>query len=397
MLLLNLLLLWLITGAVILLAVFRSELWACWKEPVLSRPVVIIESDDWGAGPGNQAAALEYVSAVLERFRDRDGRHPVMTLAMVLASADGQYIRNHGEYRSARISRETERALFETIDAGSQAGVFSTQLHGMEHFWPPALMSAASNVGSIGQWLERAPAAPVEDLPAALQTRWVDASALPARRIDAASIHRAATEEAKRFVHLFGSNPVVAVPPTFIWNDEVEKAWASAGVEVVMTPGRRYRSRDGEGAPSDADTPVRNGQPGHGGTVYLVRDIYFEPALGHSAGRAVDEASARTRLGRPALFETHRFNFLGDTRDRSLDELEQLLRQVLQRHPDTAFMSSAELARIIRERNPRWIEQNLSRRVHIWLGRIVELPRLRKLAWLTGWILPAGFLWRLTA
>ena len=47
------LLLW----AAVLLA-FATPLAARWREPVLRHPVLIIESDDWGAGPLQQADAL---------------------------------------------------------------------------------------------------------------------------------------------------------------------------------------------------------------------------------------------------------------------------------------------------------------------------------------------------
>ncbi len=51
------LLAWLLVNA-LLLAVYRRELWRLWREPVLRLPILIIESDDWGAGPLAQAVAL---------------------------------------------------------------------------------------------------------------------------------------------------------------------------------------------------------------------------------------------------------------------------------------------------------------------------------------------------
>ena len=85
-----------------LLYFFRREIFACWNEPVLSRPVMIIESDDWGPGPEEQAEVLEEITSLLESFSDCDGRHPVMTLGMVLATADGGSIDGHGQYQRKR-------------------------------------------------------------------------------------------------------------------------------------------------------------------------------------------------------------------------------------------------------------------------------------------------------
>src|SRR5512143_1501807 len=66
------------------LLAFAGPLAARWREPVLRSPVLIIESDDWGAGPLQQADALRCIAALLQRVRDRSGRQAVMTLGVVL-------------------------------------------------------------------------------------------------------------------------------------------------------------------------------------------------------------------------------------------------------------------------------------------------------------------------
>jgi hypothetical protein len=67
------LLAWLLLNAAII-AVYRRELWRLWREPVLRLPVLVIESDDWGAGPLAQADALRAIATVLERHRDAGTR-----------------------------------------------------------------------------------------------------------------------------------------------------------------------------------------------------------------------------------------------------------------------------------------------------------------------------------
>lgn len=69
----------LLVWAGVLLA-FAVPLAARWREPVLRQPVLIVESDDWGAGPLAQADALRRLAASLQRVRDRSGRPAVMTL-----------------------------------------------------------------------------------------------------------------------------------------------------------------------------------------------------------------------------------------------------------------------------------------------------------------------------
>jgi hypothetical protein len=393
------LVLWFVTTGVVMFFHARHGIIASWREPVLHRPVLIIESDDWGAGTVEQADALGEIAGLLASFTDSDRRRPVMTLAIVLATADGEKTISSGSYHRAYISRQSHGALLEAIHHGIEAGVFSLQLHGMEHFWPPALMMASKADHAVMAWLKDAPASLTEDLPSPLQSRWVDASVLPSRRLSAATVEQAAREEVVSFQDIFGSVPFVAVPPTFIWNQDVETAWAAAGVGVIVTPGARFESRDAKGRPADRKKLIYNGQAGKNNMVYLVRDVYFEPSLGHTASQARDALEAKTRLGRPALFETHRFNFLGsaEKRKQSLAELEGLLRMAVNAYPDLAFLSSGKLAVILKNRSPEWVDSRFRRRLHVCITRLGEIPRLRKLAWLTGWILPVGLLWRLTA
>ena len=311
MVLLEILLVWFATTGVLLFFYAWRGIVAAWREPVLKRPVLIIESDDWGAGPTEQATAIQQISRILEKFSDRDQRRPVMTLGMILAAADGEKTLSSGNYHRQQISSRTHGLLLEVINKGIEAGVFSIQLHGMEHYWPPVLLLASKTDKAVVDWLRHAPQHPTEELPSALQSRWIDASTLPSQRLDANAVEQAAREEVNTFQQIFGAIPSVAVPPTFIWTKDVENAWAAAGVAVVVTPGSRFETRDESGRPANKGQPIYNGQLTDKNLVYLVRDDYFEPSLGHTALQALGRLSAKTRLGRATLYETHRFNFLG--------------------------------------------------------------------------------------
>ena len=222
---------------------------ASWREPVLRRPVLIIESDDWGAGSVEQGRAISEIAGMLATFADSDGRRAVMTLGIVLATADGERTMASGRYQRALISKHTHGVLLDAIKSGIDRGVFSLQLHGMEHYWPSAVMVASKTDDAVMKWLKAAPASLTEDLPSPLQSRWVDASELPSRPLSRTAVQQAAREEVDIFQEIFRSIPFVAVPPTFIWNKDVENAWAAAGVKVIVTPGARFDARDGQGRP----------------------------------------------------------------------------------------------------------------------------------------------------
>jgi hypothetical protein len=379
------LILWLLASGAMIFLFVRREIIASWQEPVLRRPVLIIESDDWGTGPASQAAVLGEIARLLAGFSDCDGHPPVMTLGVVLATRQ-------------LISAQTHGPLLDAIRTGTDKGVFDVQLHGLEHFWPPALMASSESDESVRAWLDRAPDACTEELPSPLQSRWVDASVLPARTLNSTDVRQAVKDEVAGFLALFGRTPDVVVPPTFVWSAVVEQAWATAGIGVIVTPGRRNETRDESGSPAGAGDPVHNGQLGEKGIVYMVRDVYFEPSLGHTAAQAKEALALKVELGRPALFETHRFNFLGpdEEKHQSLEQVKDLLQGALTAWPSLSFLSTQELARVLKERDPEWVEQGLHRRLHVWISRLRVLPRLRKLAWLTGWIVPAGLIWKLT-
>ena len=344
-----------------------------WREPVLRHPVLIIESDDWGPGPPQDAGTLESIAAELEQHRDARGRCAVMTLGILLAVPDTKRMRDEQarDYARASLSAPQFEPILAAIRRGTAAGVFSPQLHGMEHYWPDALIEASRRVPAVREWLMQDAVPRHEDLPSELQSRWIDGANLPGRSLPLKAVKEAATAEASAFRELFGAAPTVAVPPTFVWSEPVEAAWCAAGVSVIVTPGRRYcgRNRDGKLV---ADTGrLHNGQTSGSGAMYVVRDDYFEPALGHRAAHGLRALAEKTALGRPALLEMHRFNFtrLATDREAALRELASLLAAARERYPNLRFMSTAELAAAIRRGDPELVETRFFVRLRGWWRR----------------------------
>jgi hypothetical protein len=385
--------LWLLTLWLLILLLFAGPVRAAWREPVLRHPVLIIESDDWGPGPVSHAQALRSLRDLLTAHRDMTGRPPVMTLGLILSLPDGEAIAasDFTAYRARLVTDPAYADILAALRAGIDAGVFVPQLHGMAHYWPPALMSAARDDPAVRDWLLAGPHQETEALPSPLQSRWVDGSVLPSRPIPAEKIHSAVAEEVALYRQVFGAAPEVVVPPTFVWTPEVEAAWAAHGVRALVTPGRPCIGRDAQGRPVCASTPIHNGQRGLGDIRYLVRDRYFEPARGHRAEQGLLALAGKTAQGRPCLLETHRFNFTGAGAEAALAELDALLRRVLAEHPTVRFISPAELAEHYRAPGVRPFAP-LGRRLAAWKARMQEVPRFARLARLTGleWAL-AGF------
>lgn len=372
------------------LAAFARPLAARWREPVLKYPVLAIESDDWGAGPLAQADLLARLVACLQRVRDAAGRPAVMTLGVVMEVPDGARIAANGgaRYHGMTLADPRFAEIRAALRTGIEAGVFVPQLHGQCHYWPDTVMAVAAREPAVRDWLASSEPAHTEALPSPVQSRWVDAASLPSKPLDDEAIRRAVAAEADAWRALFGEPPIVAVATTFVWTDAVEAAWRAAGVEAVITPGRRATCRDAQGQPACVDRTMLTGDVSSASQVYLVRDVYFEPVLGHGPQRLADGVAERARQGRACLAETHRFNFL-DAPDASLATLEAGLNAARARCADLRFLSPRELARAIRQNDPAWIETRFGFRVRAWRARLAEIPRFARAARLTGlgWML----------
>jgi hypothetical protein len=320
---------------------------------------------------------------VLSCYQDQSGRRPVMTLALVLAVPDGRAISRDGQYQRLLLDDPLFAPVRQAIERGRVAGVFGLQLHGLEHYWPAGLM--ASTDPAVRAWLTADTPGTTEKLPSHLQSRWVDASVLPSRPLDQSAIDAAVREEGALYQSLFGAPPRVAVPPTFVWTEGVERAWARAGVEFVVTPGLRSACRNAAGLPDCDSGLLHNNQPGLGVT-YLVRDDYFEPERGQRAERGLLALMNKWAQRRPCLLETHRSNFMADGASavRNLAEVDRLYALALGRHPDLRFVSTEELGRGLKEGKPAWVEQGFTARLMAWLERARALSSFWRAARVTG-------------
>jgi hypothetical protein len=388
--------------AVVVCAWLAVAVFACirhrslFREVVLRRPVLVFESDDWGPGPPEDALRLRDLTASATAHRDAANRPATITIGVVLSVADTPLVDMQSPSYS-RITLDSQRfhAVRNALLEGERRGVFSLQLHGGEHYWPDALLAAAASEKAVAQWLASPGPSRTESLPSHLQSRWIDASTLPSKPLESSMISHAADEEVRLFQRVFGRAPQVVVPPTFVWDQRVESAWARHGVKVVITPGCRTEGRDVAGNLQSASCRIYNGARSEDGLVYLVRDVYFEPALGHRAEDVVARIIDKTRLGRPALVEMHRFNFVDDIDKAraSVAEFELLLGRALEALPQLRFVSPGELAQAILRRDPALIETRWLGCLAIWLKRLWRERRLRWLAFTTGAVVPAVAAW----
>ena len=358
---------------------------ALWLEPVLRVPVLIFESDDWGAGPIEQAAVLRRLRALLGSYRDARGRHPVMTLGITLAAPHVREGTGASLHYARRFLDHPEQAtILGEIRAGIAEGVFAAQLHGMEHFMPELLCEEAAHDTAIRAWLLDGNRYS-ELLPDRLQSRWIDARRLPSSSHPDALLASAVAAEVDEFTRIFGAPPTVVVPPTFIWTRQVEAAWARHGVRLLVNCGTRFTGRDAEGRPLSDGSRLHNGDD-CSGLLSVVRDAYFEPAKGHSGKDVPDMLARYAACGRPLLLETHRNNFtaLNPAAERAFSELEQAIQLALARFPTLRFLSTAELGEAILARDPALLDVSFRGKSCAFIQRAVRHASFQRYARFTG-------------
>ena len=267
------------------------------------RPVILIQSDDWGRVGAPSVAViddlrsrhprigksawdfygleteedLQKLGDTLAALRDADGRSACMTANFIMANADLGRMRSDG-YKQLHLIDIADgfpppwtENLLSAYRLAITRGVFYPGLHGLTHFNIDALLDALTDTSSRG------------DLARDLTDRDVPylASLTPeynfalARRVPDERFmnedEQARWIEAgvRSFVQAFGFAPRTACAPGYRANSTTYRLWAKSGVETAQITG--------VGALLQLE-----------GVDLIQRNVFFEPVL--KEGNAVSDA-----------------------------------------------------------------------------------------------------------
>ena len=366
---------------------FAGKYYNNWKGWTTNRKILVLESDDWGsirmpsksifdecvrAGypvdkrPFEKFDHLEtyddlnLLREVLVSFSDSKGNHPVFTANVIMTNPDFDQIReSHFEryvselFTVSYIRNYQDERIFPLWEKGFSEGIFYPQYHGSEHF-------------NISRWLSHLRAGD-KSMHFAFDRKMVGVpnpenpelgnQLLIALASDSATDLQ---EKNDRFVEgydlfeqVFGYQSASFIAPVYTWNDELVERLASKGVYYIQ--GGRYQQ-----APDKQTGTIRSirhflGERTPMGQVYLIRNVFFEPAVSAEKdllGKTLDYINAAFRMGKPAIISTHRLNYMGgldiNNRERNLNLLGELIQVVRKKHPQLEFMNSAQLGDLIR-------------------------------------------------
>jgi len=336
------------------------------------RPLVLLQSDDWGRAGVRDREGFEQlrsagidlgqrpydfytletaddvaaVADLLKRHRDSAGRSACLEMNFVLANVDFQecvaddfrriHLRPLSDGLPGRWSRP---GLFESYAAGMHDGHFYPALHGSTHFCKrvaECVLAQQDDRAQLLRTLWKAETAYIYwRMPWIGYEYWNPEARRNERFLSLRCQDQVINEAVTLFKTLFRTSPLSACAPGYRANDDTHRAWARNGIRVAQ---------NGPGiAPPRIDRH---------GILQVTRTIDFEPATNSCFSlehcfRAAEECFSR---GIPAVISMHAVNFhssLKDFRSRTLRLLNEFLSVLEKKYPDLLYVHDADLWQIV--------------------------------------------------
>lgn len=356
-----------------------------------SRHIVVIESDDWGSVRMSSNEAfnellkkgvpvdtdhynindslesnddLEMIFDVLSHFKDKTGRHPVMTGVNVVANPLFNKIKENGfskyvyePYTETLKRYDNHDRVYNLWKKGITERYFVPIFHGREHlnaqFWMRALQR--NNASTLAAFEYGVTGIPRKGINGELVPNFQAAFMIDT--LDDLVYQRKVLQTGLAlFEELYGYKSKYFVPTNGWFNNSLEKELNLLGVRYINTAKKQCEPLGN----SQFKVNTRYiGDHNKYGQIYLTRNCFFEPA---STGFEVPysynwidnclaEIEMAFRWHKPATISSHRVNYIGylhpKNRERGLRQLSELLTRMLKQWPDIEFMTSTELGDMI--------------------------------------------------
>lgn len=337
------------------------------------RPIVVLQSDDWGRVGLRDHQGLEQLRAagialgerpydfytletcedlaalraLLKSHRDSIGRHPCLGMNFILANLDFDRILGDAANRIAMRALAdglpegwNRPGLFEAYREGIAEGVFSPALHGIMHFCLDAVGRTLDRTGERTELLHTLWHAGTPyihwRMPWIGYEYWDQEKAADEQFLPADRQLQLVGEAVGGFAKMFARLPRSACAPGYRANDATHRAWALHGIRVAQ---------NGPGAlvPPHIDRH---------GVLQVFRTVEFEPATDPvtSLESCLRQIQACFGEGIPAVVSVHAINFhstVKDFRGRTLPLLDELLTALEARHTDLLYLHDDDLYAVV--------------------------------------------------
>lgn len=375
---------------------FRQE-----SEPgfTFSRPLVAIQSDDWGRlglrdregydwlrARGIKLGEHPYdlysfetaddvaaIASMFSRHRDSSGRSPCMVMSFCTANLDFKKMKAQG-YKGIELlplsqglpGSWSRPGLLESYRTGITGGFFFPAMHGLTHFCPIAVQNTLAKGGERADmvrlfWEAETPYI-YWRMPWVGYEYWNPEK--PRAGFLPPNIQRSQISRAREsFTSLFGESPVSACAPGYFANRDTRQMWAEMGVRIAQN-----------GAGDGLNAPYIDAS----GLLHLSRTIDFEPSQRElEVDKYLQIAGNSFARGLPFVISTHSINFhstLKDFRTPTLNALDLLLTALELKYPDLLYVHDQDLYAIVTEGvfENRAARITVSARRQDWKARIAH-------------------------
>jgi len=351
-----------------------------------NRKIVVIESDDWGSirMPSKEVYEkllkagikvdkchynkydslaseedLQQLFETLRRYKDKNGKYPIITANTIVANPDFEEIKTskYEKYFYEPFTKTLERypkhvQSFNLWQQGISEGIFIPQFHGREHL-------------NVNRWLKVLQSSSRETLMAfenklfGLSTTITSEkrkSYLAALDFDDQSEliwqKNMLKDGLELFEKVFGYPSKTYIATNYVWHPVIEEQLNHTSV-VAFQGGNSHIIPGGK----EKNRVIKHklGEENAFGQTYLIRNAIFEPSENPNKDwvrSCLKEVEIAFMWHKPAIISAHRVNFIGyideTNRTNNLQKLSLLLTTLLSKWPDIEFMSSNQLAEIIR-------------------------------------------------
>ena len=337
------------------------------------RPLVLLQSDDWGrVGLRDQegfeqlrawgltlgerpydfytletAEDLAAITAVLTRHRDSIGRTPSMEMNFVPSNLDFARMKDEDFRRIHLIALAdglpqgwNRPGLIDAYRDGIAAGIFSPALHGSTHFSRTAVernLSADGERSELLCQLWRAGTPYIHwRMPWIGYEYWDPEKAEEERFLTKEAQIELVGHTVGAFAKLFSKLPRSACAPGYRANDDTHRTWAQHGIRLAQ---------NGPGAlvPPHFDRHD---------LLHLYRTVEFEPATdpAFSVEACLRQAEDCFAQRIPAIVSVHSINFhstVRDFRSRTIECLDSFFTVLESKHADLLYVHDEDLYGIV--------------------------------------------------
>lgn len=345
------------------------------------RKIVLIESDDWGSvrmankdvydtfsnkyrevknhkflkyDGLEKKEDLENLFEILSKYKDFKNNSAVITALTLTSNPDFQKIKTTRTYHSESIKQTyanlNEDDLFDIwVRDGIANNLLYPQFHGKEHLFPDRYIKRALDVNDIEHdaFINKS----VFGVGNTTRKKNFLAAFEHQNEVDEKNIEIATDEGLKEFELLFGFRSKSFCPSQAVYGNHIFPVLKDNGVLAIQA-GQQF-------APVDLKLSKINhkwGDKTSNGLIFWRRNCTFETYKSESFDHVTEclkEIEIAFRWGKPAVINSHRINFSSrlrtDLRDRTLKDLERMLKIILEKWPEVEFVNSAQLADIMLE------------------------------------------------